>query len=149
MRAVIQRVSRAQVTVDGKVHGSIGIGLLVLLGVAADDSDADLAYLAEKTAGLRIFEDDAGKMNRSVEQAGGALLVVSQFTLLGDVRRGRRPSFDGAAPPQIADALYQRYVELLRGKGLNVQTGVFQAMMNVELVNDGPVTILLDSKKLF
>jgi D-tyrosyl-tRNA(Tyr) deacylase len=149
MRAVIQRVSRAQVTVDGKICGSIGTGLLVLLGVAADDSDADLAYLVEKTAGLRIFEDDAGKMNRSVEDAGGALLVVSQFTLFGDVRRGRRPSFDCAAPPQMADALYQRYVELLRGKGLQVETGVFQAMMKVELVNDGPVTILLDSRKLF
>lgn len=149
MRAVIQRVSRAEVTVDGAVRGSIGTGLLVLLGVAADDGDADLAYLAEKTAGLRIFEDEAGKMNRSVEDAGGAVLVVSQFTLFGDVRRGRRPSFDNAAPPQVADALYQRYVELLRHKGLKVETGVFQAMMRVELVNDGPVTILLDSKKLF
>jgi D-tyrosyl-tRNA(Tyr) deacylase len=149
MRAVIQRVSRAQVTVDGSIRGSIGSGLLVLLGVAADDGDADLAYLVEKTAGLRIFEDDAGKMNRSVEDARGALLVVSQFTLFGDVRRGRRPSFDDAAPPQMAGALYQRYVELLRGKGLKVETGVFQAMMKVELVNDGPVTILLDSKKLF
>jgi D-tyrosyl-tRNA(Tyr) deacylase len=149
MRAVIQRVSRAQVTVDGTVRGSIANGLLVLLGVAADDGDADLAYLVEKTAGLRIFEDDAGKMNRSLEDAKGALLVVSQFTLFGDVRRGRRPSFDNAAPPQVADALYQRYVELLRGKGLKVETGVFQAMMKVELVNDGPVTILLDSKKLF
>jgi D-tyrosyl-tRNA(Tyr) deacylase len=149
MRAVIQRVSRAQVTVDGTVRGAIENGLLVLVGVAADDGEADLAYLAEKTAGLRVFEDDAGKMNRSVEDIGGALLVVSQFTLFGDVRRGRRPSFDHAAPPQLADALYQRYVELLRGKGLQVETGVFQAMMKVELVNDGPVTILLDSKKLF
>jgi D-tyrosyl-tRNA(Tyr) deacylase len=149
MRAVIQRVSRAQVTVDGKVRGSIENGLLVLLGVAAGDGDADLAYLVEKTAGLRIFEDAAGKMNRSVEDAAGAILVVSQFTLYGDVRRGRRPSFDDAAPPGMADALYQCYVELLRGKGLQVETGVFQAMMQVELVNDGPVTILLDSKKLF
>jgi D-tyrosyl-tRNA(Tyr) deacylase len=149
MRAVIQRVTRAQVTIEGAVSGLIGPGLLVLLGVASDDGDTDLAYLVEKTAGLRVFEDDAGKMNRSVEDAGGALLVVSQFTLFGDVRRGRRPSFDNAAPPQIADALYQRYVELLRGKGLKVETGVFQAMMQVELVNDGPVTILLDSKKLF
>lgn len=120
-----------------------------MLGVAGDDGDGDLAYLAEKTAGLRIFEDDAGKMNRSVEDIGGAVLVVSQFTLFGDVRRGRRPSFDNAAPPQMADALYQRYVETLRAKGLQVETGVFQAMMQVELVNDGPVTILLDSKKLF
>jgi D-aminoacyl-tRNA deacylase len=149
MRAVVQRVSRAQVAVDGKVCGSIGTGLLVLLGVAADDGDADVAYLVEKTAGLRVFEDAAGKMNRSVDEARGALLVVSQFTLYGDVRRGRRPSFDHAAPPQMADALYQRYVEMLRGKGLQVETGVFQAMMEVELVNDGPVTILLDSKKLF
>jgi D-tyrosyl-tRNA(Tyr) deacylase len=149
MRAVIQRVSRAQVTVEGQLRGAIGKGLLVLLGVAADDGDADLAYLVEKTAGLRVFEDDAGKMNRSVQDAGGALLVVSQFTLFGDVRRGRRPSFDNAAPPQMADALYQRYVEMLRGKGLHVETGVFQAMMQVELLNEGPVTILLDSKKLF
>ena len=123
--------------------------MLVLLGVAADDGAADVAYLVEKTAGLRIFEDANGKMNRSVDDAGGALLVVSQFTLYGDVRRGRRPSFDHAAPPQMADALYQLYVEMLRGKGLQVETGVFQAMMEVELVNDGPVTILLDSKKLF
>lgn len=149
MRAVIQRVRRAQVSVDGKVCGSIGAGLLVLLGVAADDGDADLAYLAEKTAGLRIFEDEAGKMNRSVEDAEGAVLVVSQFTLFGDVRRGRRPSFDNAAAPAMADALYQRYVDMLRNKGLRVETGVFQAMMEVELVNEGPVTILLDSKKLF
>lgn len=149
MRAVVQRVTRAQVTVDGQIRGSIGRGLLVLLGVAAEDGDTDLAYLTEKTAGLRIFEDDAGKMNRSVEDIGGALLVVSQFTLFGDVRRGRRPSFDDAAPPQLADALYKRFVEILRSKGLPVETGVFQAMMQVELVNDGPVTILLDSKKLF
>ncbi len=149
MRAVIQRVSRAQVTVDGIVRGAIGDGLLVLLGVAEDDADADVAYLVEKTAGLRIFEDDAGKMNRSVEDTGGALLVVSQFTLYGDVRRGRRPSFDQAAPPERADALYQRYVAGLRAKGLVVETGVFQAMMQVELLNEGPVTILLDSKKLF
>jgi D-tyrosyl-tRNA(Tyr) deacylase len=149
MRAVIQRVTRAQVTVDGQIRGSIQEGLLELLAVAADDGDADLAYLTEKTAGLRVFEDDAGKMNRSVQDIGGALLVVSQFTLFGDVRRGRRPSFDNAAPPQMADALYQRYVEMLRAKGLQVETGVFQATMQVELVNDGPVTILLDSKKLF
>ncbi len=134
---------------DGEIRGSIGNGLLVLLGVAADDGDGDLAYLAEKTAGLRIFEDDAGKMNRSVEDIGGAVLVVSQFTLFGDVRRGRRPSFDDAAPPEMADALYQRYVAMLRAKGLQVETGVFRAMMQVELVNDGPVTILLDSRKLF
>jgi D-tyrosyl-tRNA(Tyr) deacylase len=149
MRAVIQRVRRAEVSVEGKVCGSIGAGLLVLLGVAGDDGDSDAAYLAEKTAGLRIFEDEAGKMNRSVEDAGGAVLVVSQFTLFGDVRRGRRPSFDNAAPPPLADALYQRYVDLLTNQGLTVETGVFRAMMQVELVNDGPVTILLDSKKLF
>ncbi len=134
---------------SGVVRGSIGSGLLVLLGVAADDGEADLGYLAEKTAGLRIFEDDAGKMNRSVVDVGGAVLVVSQFTLFGDARKGRRPSFDQAAPPKMADAHYQRYVELLRSKGLVVETGVFQAMMEVELVNDGPVTILLDSKRLF
>lgn len=149
MRAVVQRVSQAQVTVAGEIRGSIGKGLLVLLGVAADDGDSDVAYLTEKTAGLRIFEDDAGKMNRSIEDIGGAVLVVSQFTLFGDVRRGRRPSFDNAAPPEMADALYQRYVAMLRAKGLQVETGVFRAMMQVELVNDGPVTILLDSRKLF
>ncbi len=149
MRAVIQRVSRAQVRVQGEVAGAIGPGLLVLLGVGAGDAVADAAYLAEKTAGLRIFEDEAAKMNRSLTEIGGEVLVISQFTLFGDVRRGRRPSFDQAAPPAEADALYQQYVEFLREGGLTVETGVFQAMMQVDLTNEGPVTILLDSKKLF
>ena len=149
MRAVIQRVSRAKVTVEGQTSGEIGTGLLVLLGVGGEDDESDAAYLAEKTAGLRIFEDDDGKMNRSLVDIGGAALVVSQFTLFGDVRRGRRPSFDSAAPPALADQLYQQYTEQLRARGVPVETGVFQAMMKVELVNEGPVTILLDSKKLF
>ena len=149
MRAVLQRVSRAQVSVEGKVVGSIREGLLVLLAVGGEDEEADAAYLAEKTAGLRIFQDEAGKMNRSVEDVGGQVLVVSQFTLFGDCRRGRRPGFSQAAPPELADRLYQRYVSLLRARGLTVETGVFQAMMKVESVNEGPVTILLDSKKLF
>jgi D-tyrosyl-tRNA(Tyr) deacylase len=149
MRAVVQRVSRAGVTVEGQLAGEIERGLLVLLGVASDDQEGDADYLAEKTAGLRIFEDEAGKMNLSVADIGGEVLVVSQFTLLGDCRRGRRPSFDQAAPLDQADQLYQRYAALLRERGLRVATGVFRAMMRVELVNEGPVTILLDSKKLF
>jgi len=149
MRAVIQRVSRAKVSVDGETIGAIGAGLLVLLGVAKDDIEADAAYLADKTAGLRILEDADGKMNRSVEGAGSEILVVSQFTLYADVRRGRRPSFDAAAGPDLAVALYQRYVALLRAKGLTVATGKFRATMSVELTNDGPVTILLDSKNCF
>ncbi len=149
MRAVVQRVSRAQVSVEGQVVGSIQEGLLVLLGVGGEDHEADAAYLAEKTAGLRIFQDEAGKMNRSVTEIAGQVLVVSQFTLFGDCRRGRRPGFSAAAPPELADQLYQHYVSLLRQKGLTVETGVFQAMMKVESANEGPVTILLDSKKLF
>ena len=149
MRAVVERVSRAEVRVDSAAVGAIGKGLLVLLGVGQDDGDADASYLADKTAGLRIFQDDEGKMNLSVEDVVGSVLVVSQFTLFGDCRKGRRPSFAAAAPPGEADALYQHYVSLLRERGLTVETGEFQAMMKVDSVNDGPVTILLDSKKVF
>jgi len=149
MRAVIQRVSRAQVAVDGEVVGQIGPGLLVLLGVGRDDTEADAIYLAEKIAGLRIFADDHGKMNRNVQEAGGSVLAVSQFTLYGDVRRGKRPSFDEAAPPETARQLYEFFVEKARATGLRCETGQFQTMMQVELVNEGPVTILLDSRKNF
>jgi len=149
VRAVVQRVSRAKVTVSGEITGEIGRGLLVLLGVGAGDSRADADYLAEKIAGLRIFEDADGKMNLSVAEIAGALLVVSQFTLYGDVRRGKRPSFDAAAPPQAARELYEYFVEKIRAAGLRCETGRFQEMMRVELVNEGPVTILLDSGKAF
>ncbi len=149
MRAVIQRVSRASVSVDGKIVGQIDQGLLVLLGVSRTDAESAADYLAEKIAGLRIFEDPAGKMNLSLAEINGAVLLVSQFTLYGDVRRGKRPSFDAAAPPEQAGKLYEYMVERLRGLGIPCQTGVFQAMMQVELVNDGPVTILLDSEKGF
>ena len=149
MRVVIQRVSEASVTVDQKTVGAIGQGLMVLLGVAQGDTSQEAKSLAEKTAGLRIFEDDAGKMNRSVEEIGGSLLVVSQFTLLGDCRKGRRPGFTDAAPPELADQLYEEYVAALRSRGVNVATGVFRAEMQVALVNDGPVTMLLDSRKQF
>ena len=149
MRAVIQRVSEASVTVNQKTVGAIGQGLMVLLGVAQGDTSQEAKTLAEKTAGLRIFEDDAGKMNRSVEEIGGSLLVVSQFTLLGDCRKGRRPGFTDAAPPELADQLYEEYVATLRSRGVNVATGVFRADMQVALVNDGPVTMLLDSRKQF
>ncbi len=149
MRAVIQRVSRAKVTVAGEVVGEIGPGLLVLLGVGQGDAEADADYLAEKIAGLRIFEDAEGKMNRAVEESGGAVLAVSQFTLYGDVRRGKRPSFDAAARPEQARGLYEHFVEKIRAAGLRCEAGRFQEMMQVELVNDGPVTILLDSKKQF
>jgi D-tyrosyl-tRNA(Tyr) deacylase len=149
MRAVVQRVSRAEVTVDGESVGKIGIGLLVLLGVAAGDCESDADYLAEKIIGLRIFEDEEGKMNLAVGQIGGAVLAVSQFTLYGDVRRGKRPSFDAAAPPVRAGELYEYFVRRIRDAGLTCETGRFQTMMKVELVNDGPVTILLDSAKLF
>jgi D-tyrosyl-tRNA(Tyr) deacylase len=149
MRAVVQRVSQASVTVKGQTVGTIGQGLVVLLGVAREDTAGDAVFLAGKTAGLRIFEDDDGRMNRSVEEIGGSLLVVSQFTLLGDCRKGRRPGFTEAAPPQLADDLYQTYVTALRDRGLAIATGVFQAEMQVALVNDGPVTLMLDSRKLF
>jgi D-tyrosyl-tRNA(Tyr) deacylase len=149
MRAVVQRVSRAKVTVDGEVTGEIGLGLLVLLGVGQQDTEADAVYLADKISGLRIFEDEMGKMNRSLQDAGGEVLAVSQFTLYGDARRGKRPSFDAAAPPETARRLYEFFVERIRAAGLRCETGTFQAMMQVELVNEGPVTILLDSKKEF
>ena len=149
MRAVVQRVSRAQVTVNGEIVGKIGLGLLVLLGVGRDDGEADATYLAEKIAGLRVFEDAEGKMNRSVQDVGGSVLAVSQFTLYGDVRRGKRPSFDAAAPPEKARQLYEFFVEQIRAAGLPCETGRFQEMMKVDLVNEGPVTILLDSRKAF
>jgi D-aminoacyl-tRNA deacylase len=149
VRAVIQRVSRAKVTVDGEITGEIGRGLLVLLGVAGTDTRADADYLADKIIGLRIFEDSGGKMNLAIADIAGAVLAVSQFTLYGDVRRGRRPSFDAAAPPQPARELYEYFVEKIRAAGIRCETGKFQEMMQVELVNEGPVTILLDSTKAF
>ncbi len=149
MRAVVQRVSRAKVTVHDWVTGEIGIGVLVLLGVGQSDTEVDATYLAEKIAGLRIFEDQDGKMNRSVADIGGSVLAVSQFTLYGDVRRGKRPSFDAAAPPETARRLYEFFVEQIRAAGLRCETGRFQEMMQVELANEGPVTILLDSQKSF
>lgn len=147
MRAVVQRVSRARVVVDGRVAGEIGAGLVVLVGVGRDDTAAAAAYLAEKIPHLRIFEDAEGKMNRSLIETGGAALVVSQFTLYGDVRRGRRPGFDRAARPAEANALYELLLAGLRTAGVRVEAGVFQAHMTVELANEGPVTILLDSEK--
>jgi D-tyrosyl-tRNA(Tyr) deacylase len=149
MRAVVQRVSRCRVTVDDNVVGKIGRGLLVLLGVSKTDNEAAAEYLVEKIIGLRIFEDAEGKMNLSVRDSGGEALVVSQFTLYGDVRRGKRPSFDTAARPEEAKRLYEYFVGKVRAAGLRCETGQFQAMMEVELVNSGPVTILLDSEKLF
>ncbi len=149
MRAVVERVSRAKVTVNGWTSGEIGHGLLVLLGVGHEDTEADASYLAEKIAGLRIFEDSEGKMNRSVVDVGGSVLAVSQFTLYGDVRRGKRPSFDAAAPPEQARRLYEFFVERVQAFGLRCETGRFQEIMQVELVNEGPVTILLDSGKGF
>lgn len=149
MRAVVQRVARASVTVDGVEVSSIESGLLVLVGVGTDDEQPDVTWLADKVAQLRIFPDNSSVMNRSVEESNGAVLVVSQFTLHGDARRGRRPSYTAAAAPEKAEALYHAFIEALRGRGLEVAEGVFQAMMQVELVNDGPVTILLDSKKTF
>jgi D-aminoacyl-tRNA deacylase len=149
MRAVVQRVSRARVSVGNDVVGAIGPGLLVLLGVARDDHEAHADYLAGKIMGLRVFEDAGGKMNRAVGEAEGSVLVVSQFTLYGDVRHGKRPSFDASAPPEKARSLYEYFVERIRAAGLRCETGKFQEMMEVELVNDGPVTILLDSSKAF
>ncbi len=149
MRAVVQRVSCAKVTVNDWIAGEIGLGLLVLLGVGQDDGESDVNYMAEKIAGLRIFEDHDGKMNRSVLDVGGSVLAVSQFTLYGDVRRGKRPSFDDAAAPEAARRLYELFVERIRAAGLRCETGRFQETMQVELVNEGPVTILLDSRKAF
>ena len=149
MRAVVQRVSRARVTVNGRIAGEIALGLLVLLGVGREDTESDVNYLAEKIAGLRIFADADEKMNLSVVDVGGSVLVVSQFTLYGDLRRGKRPSFDAAAAPDAAQKLYQLFVERIRSAGLRCETGRFQQVMQVELVNEGPVTVLLDSGKNF
>jgi D-tyrosyl-tRNA(Tyr) deacylase len=149
MRAVIQRVTRAAVTVDGRIAGAIERGVLALVGVAVDDADADADTLAQKIAGLRVFDDGAGAMNLALPDVHGAVLVVSQFTLLGDVRKGRRPSFIAAARGELAERLYERVAAELRNAGLHVETGIFGADMAVELVNDGPVTILLDTKRTF
>jgi D-tyrosyl-tRNA(Tyr) deacylase len=149
MRVVVQRVRHAQVRVGDEIVGKIDAGLLVLLGIAKTDAPADADYLAEKILGLRIFEDEGGKMNLSLTETSGAVLAVSQFTLYGDVHKGRRPSFDQAAPPEVANELYQYFVRKIRDAGFVCETGRFQAMMQVELVNDGPVTILLDSARAF
>lgn len=149
MRAAVQRVHEASVTVDSKVVGSIGQGLLVYAGVAADDVEADAQYIAEKVAGLRIFNDPDGKMNLNVSDAGGGVLVISAFTLQADARKGRRPSFDAAAGPDLALALYERLCEMLAGMGLTVAKGVFRAHMEVASINDGPICVLLDSKRAF
>lgn len=149
MRAVIQRVSRARVAVGGDTVGAIGLGLLALIGAAQDDGPADVAYVAGKIRDLRVFEDDQGKMNRSLAEVGGSVLAVSQFTVCGDVRKGRRPSFDRAAPADAGRALVDAVVAELRASGLPVETGTYRAHMQVELVNDGPVTILIDSRKTF
>lgn len=147
MRSVVQRVSRGAVRVDRQVVGEVGRGLVVLLGVAEGDSSEDARWMADKLAQLRIFEDEAGKMNRSVRDVGGSVLLVSQFTLLGDARKGNRPSFTGAALPEVASTLYEEVAALLRARALPVATGVFRAHMEVELVNDGPVTLILDSRR--
>jgi len=149
MRAVVQRVSRAEVRVEGRVVGAIGRGLLVLVGIAREDTAETGKVLAEKIAHLRVFDDEQGRMNRSLLETGGAALCVSQFTLYGDCRKGRRPSYDRAAPPEAAQTLYDSFVVSLRALGVQVETGEFRALMDVELVNDGPVTLLLDSEKVF
>lgn len=149
MRAVIQRVSRASVTVNGQVTGQIGAGFLVLIGMANGDGPADIEYVSTKVRDLRVFDDGEGRLNLSLKEAGGSVLVVSQFTLLGDVRKGRRPSYDEAAKPEAAEALYLEVIARLRSFGLTVEAGVFRAQMRVELVNDGPVTILIDSRRIF
>ena len=149
MRACVQRVSEGRVTVDGEICGEIGPGFVVLLGVAKDDTAEDVQRMADKIVGLRVFEDDEGQMNRSIIETGGAMLVVSQFTLLGDCRKGRRPSFIDAAPPEQAEELYEQFVERVRAENVEVATGRFRTMMNVALVNEGPVTLLLDSRRQF
>ena len=149
MRAVVQRVSEASVTVDGRVTGQVGAGLCALVGVAQGDSEDDARWLAAKVLELRVFEDEQGKMNKSLLEVGGALLAISQFTLLGDARQGRRPAFTQAARPEDAQPLYARFCELCRERGVRVEEGVFRATMTVRIVNEGPVTLLLDSKKLF
>ncbi len=149
MRAVVQRVREASVSVDNEIKGSVGQGFCVLLGVEAGDEDKDLEYMVEKVSGLRVFDDEDGVMNRSIMDCGGEILSISQFTLLGDARKGRRPSWIRAERPERANELYQRFNEGLRSRGIRVEEGVFQAEMMVNIVNDGPVTILLDSKKLF
>lgn len=149
MRAVVQRVSQARVRVDGKVTGEIGTGLLVLLGIAKSDDEAAAEQLAEKIAGLRLFNDEGGKMNLSLEEVSGGVLAISQFTLYGDCRKGRRPSFDRAAPAAQARDLYQKFIAALRRRGTHVETGVFQAMMDVELINEGPVTVMVDTERGF
>ena len=149
MRAVIQRVSRASVTVDGKVNGSIGRGVLVFLGVGKDDTQADIDFIADKIANLRIFEDDSGRMNLSVTDIGGAVLLISQFTLFGDCRKGRRPDFTAAGAPDMANQLYEQTIAAVKAKGVPVETGVFAAHMDIDSINDGPVTLILDSKRNF
>ena len=149
MRAVVQRVSRASVTVNGQVTGQIGVGFLVLIGMANGDGPADIEYVSTKVRDLRVFDDGECRLNLSLKEAGGSVLVVSQFTLLGDVRKGRRPSYDEAAKPEAAEALYLEVIARLRSFGLTVEAGVFRAQMHVELVNDGPVTILIDSRRIF
>jgi len=149
MRAIVQRVSEAHVTVDGAITGQIESGFLVLLGVTHEDTDADMDYLVKKLVGLRVFEDDDGKMNRDIIEANGAMLIVSQFTLYGDCRKGRRPSFINAARPELAEPMYERLCDEIRGRGIRVETGRFQQHMDVALINDGPVTLMLDSSKQF
>ena len=149
MRAVVQRVTRGEVRVDGEVVGAIGKGFVVLVGIAEDDTEEDIAYMADKLVNLRVFEDEEGKMNLSLLDVGGEMLLVSQFTLMGDVRKGRRPSFTSAKKPEEALVYFNKLVEEVRKKGVKVETGKFQAMMKVLIENDGPVTILIDSKKLF
>ena len=147
MRAVVQRVSEASVSVDGRLVGRIGPGFVILLGVAQTDTEADAKFVADRTVGLRVFADQNGKMNLDIKQVGGELLVISQFTLLADTNSGRRPSFIEAAPPELANALYEKFISICRDSGVKVETGEFGANMNVRLVNQGPVTILLDSRK--